>query len=133
MLALKQLRCVRTKSDKNEGECYAPNCRFSPAMVNPGGAPQDLQPGGRSSTAGTHTPGGQWESGGMERMGFDLRAGERLTSALNGTVGCLMSGADRFMSFYYACTPYRTYPGSMVFEVMYEREIYLVASEVIDS
>lgn len=30
----------------------------------------------------------------MERMGFDLRAGERLTSALRGTVGCLMSGAD---------------------------------------
>lgn len=62
---------------------------------NQGGAPQDLQPGGRSSTAGAHTPRGQWESGGMERMGFDLRAGERLTSALRGTVGCLMSGADR--------------------------------------
>lgn len=63
-------------------------------MVNQDGAPQDLQPGGRSSTVSAHTPRGQWESGGMERMGFDLRAGERLTSALRGTVGCLMSGAD---------------------------------------
>ncbi len=30
----------------------------------------------------------------MERMEFNLRAGERLTSALGSTVGCLMSGAD---------------------------------------
>lgn len=56
---------------------------FQPSddQYNRDGAPQDLKPGGRSSTAGAHTPRGQWESGGMERMGFDLRAGERLTSS----------------------------------------------------
>lgn len=31
----------------------------------------------------------------MERMGFNLRVGERLTSELKAAVGCLMSDADR--------------------------------------
>lgn len=62
-------------------------------MVDGDGAPRDLQPGGRSSTAGAHTPpspmGERWYG-----TSVNLRAGERLTSAWESAVGCLMSGAE---------------------------------------